>query len=944
MKATVKGHILLTLKTITSILPLLFFSEPGLAANETTEYCYGSSCFPLLQQAETEMRRRVAYGSSLERFGTEAPEAPQANSEINYLYIAPDKPPTKFQPAGYRMGGWGYEFIPGFCTRSSNPHITNLCADEDEIALNMSDYHRKRSPECSFTGTRLRGFYAEPFYYSSAGGPGYGVLTFNAPDFRRMEHEISCGEGDNRTAWFDITKIQTYDCPTGYNGKWGFNPAYASPGSDHIADWPDLCTAGKPIERVTKKRRRGPSQTPSCPANENPCFPATGDKMRIEPDLSFAGREFSRYYHSLKELQVTAAVAHGWSHTFLERLSHSSSFDTPYLYTEQGYLQRFTSLGNGFYRGDQNAMDRLQHLPDDSWLLIRVDGERRTYSSTGYLQEILSSRGPAYDVALSYKSGQLEAAVDGTGRALHFQYENGLLRRVSLDDGSGALYEYDQSRNLTKVTYQDGSSRSYRYDEQDLAPTDIEHLLTGIFDNDVRYATFSYDALGNVSGSMLHAGSNLVDKTVIAYSAAGQATVTGPLGEVSVYTLSPGPFPQVTGITNSRGSLSSIFDERGRPRGGTDRNGVSTYRDFVDTADTGLLVRETLSSQAGQLRTTEVTRNTNNRIVSRNVISPSSTVSAETSTYNSLGLILSSCRYDPAIAQPSVYECGSQSSAPAGVRQTTYQYCDASGQTGCPQEGLLQQTTARGQAVRYAYFDADDVGCGSLGGTCLHRKGDLQKTINALGQTTEHLAYDGAGRPLSIKDANGIVTDYSYHPRGWLTATKVRGSDASGEADDRITRIDYWPTGLVKQVTQPDGAFTAFTYDAAHRLTDMTDNAGNTLHYTLDNAGNRIKEDTKDAAGTLKRTLSRVYNQLGQLKTQATAASDPTDFEYDANGNPTKVTDALATATQSEYDPLNRLSRTLQDVAGIKADTTFDYDALDNLTKVTDPKGLDTKL
>ncbi len=277
------------------------------------------------------------------------------------------------------------------------------------------------------------------------------------------------------------------------------------------------------------------------------------------------------------------------------------------------------------------------------------------------------------------------------------------------------------------------------------------------------------------------------------------------------------------------------------------------------------------------------------------------------------------------------------------MRQTTYQYCDASGQTGCPQEGLLHQTTARGQAVRYAYFDADDVGCGSLGGTCLHRKGDLQKITNALGRVTEYLAYDGAGRPLSIKDANGIVTDYTYHPRGWLTASKVRGADASSEADDRITRIDYWPTGLVKQVTQPDGAFTVFTYDAAHRLTDIADNAGNTIHYTLDNAGNRVKEDTKDAAGTLKRTLSRVYNQLGQLKTQATAASDPTDFEYDANGNATKVTDALATATQSEYDPLNRLSRTLQDVAGIKANTTFDYDALDNLTKVTDPKGLDTK-
>ena len=190
----------------------------------------------------------------------------------------------------------------------------------------------------------------------------------------------------------------------------------------------------------------------------------------------------------------------------------------------------------------------------------------------------------------------------------------------------------------------------------------------------------------------------------------------------------------------------------------------------------------------------------------------------------------------------------------------------------------------------------------------------------------------------SVKDANDIVTDYTYHPRGWFTVSKVRGSDDSSESDDRITQLDYWPTGLVKQVTQPDGAFTRFTCDAAHRLTDIADNAGN----TLDNAGNRVKEDTKDASGKLKRTLSRVYNQLGQLATQATASGDPTDFGYDANGNTKTVTDALGHVTQNDYDPLNRLARTLQDVGGIAAETKFGYDALDNLTKVTDPKGLDT--
>ncbi|WP_284569478.1 RHS repeat domain-containing protein [Xanthomonas graminis] len=275
-------------------------------------------------------------------------------------------------------------------------------------------------------------------------------------------------------------------------------------------------------------------------------------------------------------------------------------------------------------------------------------------------------------------------------------------------------------------------------------------------------------------------------------------------------------------------------------------------------------------------------------------------------------------------------------------------YCEAADITAesCPLLGLVKEVNGPRADVNditlYTYRIDDDVACVSSSIICSHRKGDLWKVTNALGQVTEYLSYDGAGRVRSIKDANGTITDYTYHPRGWLTASKVRGADDTSESDDRITSIDYWPTGLVKQVTQPDGAFTAFTYDAAHRLTDIADNAGNTLHYTLDNAGNRVKEDTKDASGTLKRTLSRVYNQLGQLATQATASGDPTDFGYDANGNTTAVTNALGHKTQNDYDPLNRLARTLQDVGGIAAETKFGYDALDNLTKVTDPKGLDT--
>ncbi|CAD0328537.1 Putative deoxyribonuclease RhsC [Xanthomonas hortorum pv. pelargonii] len=155
--------------------------------------------------------------------------------------------------------------------------------------------------------------------------------------------------------------------------------------------------------------------------------------------------------------------------------------------------------------------------------------------------------------------------------------------------------------------------------------------------------------------------------------------------------------------------------------------------------------------------------------------------------------------------------------------------------------------------------------------------------------------------------------------------------------------VAYDETGNVKQVTQPDGDFVKYDYDAAHRLTDITDSAGSNLHYSLDVAGNCFKEEIKDASGNVKRTLTRVYNKLGQLQTQADASANPTEFAYDLNGDLKLVTDALGRKTQLDPDPLRRVVRTLQDVGGLAVEITQQLDALDRVTAVIDPKGLTTR-
>jgi RHS repeat-associated protein len=379
---------------------------------------------------------------------------------------------------------------------------------------------------------------------------------------------------------------------------------------------------------------------------------------------------------------------------------------------------------------------------------------------------------------------------------------------------------------------------------------------------------------------------------------------------------------------------SYTYDANGRSDIDTDARGTTTDYNF---SARGLLIQkiEAANDTGGRKRTTQTDWDPTFAVPSerRTYNAAGTLVGKQTWTYNTRGQPLTSTQIDPATSTS---------------RTTTTTYCEGADVTAgtCPRVGLVTKLdgprTDVSDITTYTYYASDDPTCASAPTTCPHRKGDLWKVTNAKSQVATTLKYDGAARPLSVSDANNIVTDLEYSPRGWLTARKVRGTDNAVETDDAITRIDYWLTGLVKKVTQPDGAFTTYTYDAAHRLTDITDNAGNTLHYTLDNAGNRKREDTKDSSAVLKRTLSRVYNQLSQLQTQADAYGNATTLSYDASGNSTGTTDALSRATGNAYDPLNRLSLTLQDVGGIAAQTQFAYDAQDNLTQVTDPKGLNT--
>ena len=166
-------------------------------------------------------------------------------------------------------------------------------------------------------------------------------------------------------------------------------------------------------------------------------------------------------------------------------------------------------------------------------------------------------------------------------------------------------------------------------------------------------------------------------------------------------------------------------------------------------------------------------------------------------------------------------------------------------------------TDALSHTTTYVYYPTT-----SFSGASGYTMGDLQTVTNPLGKVTTYTSYDKAGRLLSSTDANNTVTTQTYFPRGWLQTQTV--TPAAGTA--LTTTYAYYPTGLLQAVTMPDASTLNYTYDAAHRLTDVVDGAGNKVHYVLDNMGNRTSEQVSDASGHVVSTVARIYDALSRVQ------------------------------------------------------------------------------
>ncbi|AXW63511.1 type IV secretion protein Rhs [Ralstonia solanacearum] len=538
------------------------------------------------------------------------------------------------------------------------------------------------------------------------------------------------------------------------------------------------------------------------------------------------------------------------------------------------------------------------------WTIRRgLNDETERYDADGVLRQIQYRNGQVKSLTYSDSAtpsevapapGYLIGIADTFGKSLSFRYDSfGRLATLIDPTGQSVSYGYELVKSdwtscttpgcfrIKTVTYQDGQTKTYNWDEADYTSnagsTSYQYnLLTGITDeNGQRYSTIRYDSKGQAVSTELAGG--VYRYTFSNVQPRASVTVTDPLGTARTFNfVNAAGLTQLTSLTGAPcdgcGPASATYDSNGNVASQTDFNGNVTCYGYnltrnletmrVEGLPGGTACPASLDGYAVPEGARKIS--TQWHPVWRQPIQVAEPKQITTYVFNGDG------------GQYCAPASAKVDDTPIGVvcKQTVQATNDANGSLGfgATAAGLAKTTqwtydgdgqvlTIKGprtdinDQIGFSYRTADDTATPPQ-----YRRGDLYQITDALGHTTTISQLDGNGRPLRMTDANGVVTTFTYAPRGWLTSQTTTPTGGVGQT----TSYDYDAVGQLTKVTLPDGSSVSFSYDGAHRLTGAADSQGNSISYTLDAMGNHTQEQAKDPNGNLSRQVTRVFDSMNR--------------------------------------------------------------------------------
>jgi RHS repeat-associated protein len=349
-------------------------------------------------------------------------------------------------------------------------------------------------------------------------------------------------------------------------------------------------------------------------------------------------------------------------------------------------------------------------------------------------------------------------------------------------------------------------------------------------------------------------------------------------------------------------------------------------------------------------------------------------------SYDNVGRLLTTTYPDGGVVTNEYDDVGRLvSTKDARGNKTSYTY-DAAGRRHTVTDALGNTTSfgydsngnqtsildARGKTTSFVYDaanrrtqtvfpSADGVAPATFTQTGYDELGRRVSETDQAGRVT-HFAYDPLGRLTSVTDADSKTTSYGYDEVG----NRISQTDANGH----ITRFEYDKLGretkrILPGIGAAPGAFETKTYDDAGNLLTRTDFMGRTTTYGYDPDNSRLTSRSypdpaqnvsftytptgrRKTAVDARGTTSYGYDQRDRLKTLTYPDGRSLGYDYDRQGNRTKLTAtiaALSLVTSQTFDPLNRLA-TVTDPANRVS--TYGYDENGNRQSLAQPNGAQT--
>lgn len=678
----------------------------------------------------------------------------------------------------------------------------------------------------------------------------------------------------------------------------------------------------------------------------------------------------------------------------LDKVTDDHGLVTDYVYSA-GRLSSITDPSGQSLAFTYNTANRITKVSDSTGREVAF-----TYDASGLLSSATDALGKtttyAYDAGRRLRSitdprdiafisnvydaqGRVAEQTDGEGNVWGYEYAAGQTTVIE-PEGGEIVYGFDAQKRMISRTNQLGYTTTFGYD--------LDGNVDEITKPGGATTALDYDARGNLISSVDPEGGTR------SYSYDAQNRLTSFTDERSkTWTYDWSAANDLTKITDpATGAVEIVYNASGRPTSIEDANNHATALSY-DT-------RGNLTSVTNPLaETTSFGYDSYNNLTSRTEPGKA----AEAFGRNALGDLTShttpeghitSYAYDangalikvtdPALNEWQI-ERDNMEHPTAYVdpllNETTIAYDD--------NLNPVSVTDRRGFVTTYDYDLANQLTAIDPPATGLWQFGydargnrdgmidprsnsttydyDLADRMTAVHEplsTSSAYGYDAAGNLTSVTDPRSNQTTFAYDSLGRLdemiqplAKTTTYDYDFAGNLIGRTTAegaldLDYDAANRLTSISDGATALRSFAYDDAGRLIEATDAQSKTIALGWDDDDRLVSIDdgrgqtvarTFDSRGNLTQqidgrgTLSYAYDELSRMTSLTDPQSQQLSFDYDVEGNLTETALPNGVVTANTYDGAGRMLST-ESVAGATTLQSFDYgyDTAGNPTTETD--------